>query len=76
MNARVKDLFNETQKLNAEERAKLLDLLLLSTPTVATLETERAWTEETKRRLAALDRGEVQTQPWHEVRKELQARWK
>jgi putative addiction module component (TIGR02574 family) len=52
--------------LTAEERAKLVDILLesLYEPTP---EIQRAWAEEIERRVAAYDRGEIRTRDAEDV---------
>ena len=60
MNERVKQLREEIRKLSPEERAELVDELILDEPDP---EIEKAWIEEAERRLDALDRGETQAIP-------------
>lgn len=49
----------QAQKLTAEERAKLAELLLNSVrPSIADI--EAAWADEIENRVAAFDRGETQ----------------
>ena len=59
MNDPVNELVERGLALSAEERARLVDLLLesLHEPPVAVA--EEAWSAEIERRLAEYDRGEV-----------------
>jgi putative addiction module component (TIGR02574 family) len=63
MNARVKAIADEAQKLSPDERAELVELLLLGIredmrgEMAPDLNAE--WEEEIEARIAALDRGEV-----------------
>jgi putative addiction module component (TIGR02574 family) len=71
MNARVKAIADEAQKLSPEDRAELVELLLLGVR--EDLQGEMApdlsaeWVEEIEARIAALDRGEVRLIPAEEV---------
>lgn len=57
----VSDLAEQARRLSAEERSRLVELRLetLHEPPVA--EIEAAWTREIERRVAAFERGEVET---------------
>ena len=56
----VLELAERGKALSAEERSRLVDLLLESLHEPAIAEVEAAWEVEIERRLAAYDRGEVQ----------------
>lgn len=74
MTLAVQRLLDEAMKLSPEERATLARGLLASLPSVpegTTEEIERAWGEETRRRLALLEAGLVQTTPWEAARARL-----
>jgi putative addiction module component (TIGR02574 family) len=57
----VSELAEQARRLSAEERSRLVELRLetLHEPPVA--EIEAAWTREIERRVAAFERGEVET---------------
>lgn len=59
MNASIKSIFEEAQKLTASDRAELAESLM------ATVEfnpdIERAWSDEISDRIAAHERGETST---------------
>jgi putative addiction module component (TIGR02574 family) len=67
MNERVKKLSEEIRKLSAEERADLLDELVILVHSEPDAEIDKAWVEEANRRWEAYLRGEVQTVPAEEV---------
>lgn len=57
----VADLAEQARSLPAEERSRLVDLLLESLHESPLAEVEAAWAREIERRVAAHERGEVQT---------------
>ena len=57
----VADLAEQARSLPAEERSRLVDLLLESLHDSPLAEVEAAWATEIERRVAAYERGEVQT---------------
>jgi len=57
----VADLAEQARSLPAEERSRLVDLLLESLHDSPLAEVEAAWAKEIERRVAAYERGEVQT---------------
>ncbi|MEO8007475.1 MAG: addiction module protein [Betaproteobacteria bacterium] len=75
MNHPIDNLLEQAKKLSADERAALIDALheLNALPDP---EWEAAWIRECKDRLAALDRGEMQTYYGDEVMAEAHARLK
>jgi putative addiction module component (TIGR02574 family) len=66
-------LLDEAMLLSEQDRAELALRLLDSVGEPAD-QVERAWIEEAKRRLAAIERGEVQTISWSEARERIFAR--
>ena len=75
MNHPIDNLLDQAKKLNAHERAALIDSLHdLNAPPDP--EWEAAWIRECEDRLAALDRGEMQTYDGDEVMAEARARLK
>lgn len=63
----VKELERQARQLSAEERAQLAELLLESLHEAPIAEIEAAWAVEIRERVAAFDRGELQTHPAEEV---------
>ena len=61
MNDQVKELAQRGMALSTEDRSRLVDLLLESLHESPTNEVEAAWAIEIERRLAAYDRGEIQS---------------
>lgn len=57
MNARLKSIFDEAQKLDAKERAELAELLLATVETDPAL--DQAWSEEVADRIAAHEAGDM-----------------
>lgn len=57
----VADLAEQARSLPAEERSRLVDLLIESLHDSPLAEVEAAWAKEIERRVAAYERGEVQT---------------
>jgi putative addiction module component (TIGR02574 family) len=75
MHQSVHQLLEQAKNLSAEDRAALIDALhdLASPPD---RQWEEAWIRECEDRLAALDRGEMQTFDFDEVMAEARARLK
>ena len=61
MSDALKELEERAQSLSAEERAQLAETLLESLQEAAPAEIEAAWDREIEERVAAYDRGELQT---------------
>ena len=70
----ARDLFDEAMRLDPEERATLLRLLIEALDAETDDGVEDAWRVEIDRRLAELDSGSVETIPWEEVRARLDRR--
>jgi hypothetical protein len=60
MGSLLKQIEEQALGLNAEERAKLAEAMLESL-SVPIAEVEEAWAREVEQRVAAYDRGDVQT---------------
>jgi putative addiction module component (TIGR02574 family) len=75
MNERVKKLTEEIRKLSPEDRADLMDELLVLTYREPDPEIEKAWLEEIDRRLDSLERGEAKTIPLEEAIARLRPRY-
>jgi putative addiction module component (TIGR02574 family) len=67
MSDTLKELEKKAKALAAEERAKLAEALLESLRDTPLSEIEAAWDREIEERVAAYDRGEVQTVSAEEV---------
>jgi putative addiction module component (TIGR02574 family) len=63
----VAELAEQARSLPAEERSRLVDLLLESLHEPPLAEVEAAWEKEIERRVAAYQRGEVETFPAEDV---------
>jgi len=63
----VADLVEKARSLSAEERSRLVDLLIESLHESPLADVEAAWAKEIERRVAAFERGEVQTFAAEEV---------
>jgi len=70
----ARQVFEEAMKLDPEERATLMRLLIESVDAEAEDGGEDAWRVEIERRMAELDSGTVQTIPWEELRARLYRR--
>jgi len=74
MTGKAEAVLREALDLDAEERAELADALFASLEPPRDAEVDEAWRAEVARRVAALDAGEIDTVPWHEIRDSLYAR--
>ena len=63
----VAELAEQARTLAPEDRSRLVDLLLESLHESPPAEVEAAWAKEIERRIAAYERGEVQTFAAEEV---------
>jgi len=70
----ARELFEEAMRLDPEERAVLMRLLVESLDAESEEGVEDAWRLEVERRMAELDSGAVQTVPWEELRARLYRR--
>lgn len=70
----ARDLFDEAMRLDPQERATLLRLLLEALDAETDDGVEEAWRVEIERRVAELDSGSVDLIPWEEVRARLDRR--
>jgi len=70
----AQELFEEAMKLDAQERATLMRLLIESLDAESEEGVEDAWQVEVERRMAELDSGAVETVPWEELRARLYRR--
>jgi putative addiction module component (TIGR02574 family) len=67
MHDSVDELAQKAHKLTPAERSRLVDLLLESLQEPALAEVNDAWAKEIERRVAAYERGEVETFAAEEV---------
>jgi hypothetical protein len=67
MSPAVKDLLKQAMTLEANERAELADELLSSLDCPAQAEIDALWAREAEDRVAAFDRGELESRPAEEV---------
>ncbi len=70
----ARDLFDEAMRLEPQERATLMRLLIEALDADTEEGVEDAWRVEIERRVAELDSGSVETIPWEEVRARLYRR--
>ena len=70
----ARDLFDEAMRLEPQERATLMRLLIEALDADTEEGVEDAWRVEIERRMAELDSGTVQTIPWEELRARLYRR--
>ena len=70
----ARELFEEAMRLDPEERATLMRLLIDTLDAESDEYVDDAWRVEIERRMAELDAGAVQTVPWEELRARLYRR--
>jgi putative addiction module component (TIGR02574 family) len=70
----ARELFEEAMRLDPEERATLMRLLIDTLDAESEAGAEDAWRIEVERRITELDSGAVETVPWDELRARLYQR--
>ena len=70
----ARELFEEAMRLDLQERATLMRLLIDTLDVESEEGVEDAWRIEIERRMAELDSGAVETVPWEELRTRLYRR--
>ncbi len=70
----ARELFDEVMRLDPEERATLMRLLIDSLDAESEEGVDAAWVAEVERRMAELDSGAVQSLSWDELRARLYRR--
>jgi len=70
----ARELFDEAMRLDPQERATLMRLLIEALDAEVDHGVEDAWRVETERRMAELDSGSVDRIPWEEARARLHRR--
>ncbi len=74
MTKKAESILQQALVLEESERAEIAGALLESLEPPPDAEVEKAWREEIRRRLAAVDSGSAELIPWEEVRDQLFAR--
>jgi putative addiction module component (TIGR02574 family) len=74
MSATPKNLYTKAMDLDIRDRTDLVAMLLESLDHGSDEGVEAAWIEETKRRLDAIDSGQVKPVPWSEARSRIFSR--
>ena len=72
----IEELFAEAVELGERERASLAGMLINSLEPAADSKLDESWIAEIKRRIHALENGEVAEVSWEEVRSRLWAHFK
>ena len=75
MSASPKNLYTKAMDLDVRDRTDLVAMLLESLDHGSDEGVETAWIEEAKRRLDAVDSGQVKPVPWSEERESRAAFW-
>jgi len=70
----ARELFEEAMRLDPEERATLMRLLIDTLDAESEEGSDDAWRTEVERRVAELDAGAVEPIPWEELRARLYQR--
>jgi len=70
----ARELFEEAMRLDPQERATLMRLLIDTLDAESEEGVEDAWRVEIERRMAELDSGAVEAVPWEELRARLYQR--
>jgi len=70
----ARELFEEAMRLDPEERATLMRLLIDTLDAESEAGAEDAWRTEVERRIAELDSGAVEAIPWEDLRARLYQR--
>ncbi len=70
----ARELFEEAMRLDPQERATLMRLLVDTLDAESEEGVEDAWRVEIERRMAELDSGVVEAVPWEELRTRLYRR--
>ena len=74
MSASPKNLYTKAMDLDVRDRTDLVAMLLESLDHGSDEGVETAWIEEAKRRLDAVDSGQVKPVPWSEARSRIFSR--
>ena len=74
MNAKTQEVLQAALSLPESDRAEIAASLIHSLESEADADADEAWAEEIRRRLDAIDKGEVQLIPWDDVMREMGSR--
>lgn len=71
MNAKSQEILQAALSLPHADRAEIAASLIHSLDSETDVDADAAWAEEIRRRIDAIDRGEVQLIPWDDVMREM-----
>jgi putative addiction module component (TIGR02574 family) len=71
MNAKSQEILQAALSLPDADRAEIAASLIHSLDSESDVDANAAWAEEIRRRIDAIDRGEVQLIPWDDVMREM-----
>jgi len=71
MKSSAKDILDRALEMPENDRAAIAERLLASLDAQPDRNVEEAWQQEIQRRLSELDRGDVESVPWEEVRSRM-----
>lgn len=71
MTSSARRVLEEALALPEEDRRRVAEALLDSVPGESDQEIESAWRDEVLRRIGEVQRGEVEPEPWSEVKQRL-----
>jgi putative addiction module component (TIGR02574 family) len=74
MGRSARELFEEAMRLDPQERAALMRLLIDTLDAESDGDADEAWRAEVERRIAELDSGAVEVVSWDELRARLYQR--
>jgi putative addiction module component (TIGR02574 family) len=74
MNAKTQEVLQAALSLPESDRAEIAASLIHSLDTETDADADAAWAEEIRRRLDAIDKGEVQLVPWDDVMRAMGSR--
>lgn len=72
MTKAAKAVLADALRLGPDERAELAAEVLASLDIPADEDAESAWEEEIRRRIAAIDSGAIELEPWDDVKSRIQ----
>jgi putative addiction module component (TIGR02574 family) len=72
MTKAAKAVLANALRLDADERAEVAAEVLASLDGPADLDAERAWKAEIRKRIEAIDSGEVELEPWTAVKRRIE----
>ena len=72
MTKAAKAVLADALRLGEDERAELAAEVLASLDGPADLDADAAWDAEIRRRIAAIDAGEIELEPWDDVKRRIE----